>query len=87
MVFLFCLRCHVSDFIACGQVFARINFAKDTFSFGLTFFVNDWIVLQGPPHGFYVYGGITMGVCFLTIPLYIYGKQIRSSIYRHHLVD
>ena len=42
---------------------------------------------KGASNVFYVYGGITFGVCLLTIPLYIYGKRIRSSIYRHHLVD
>jgi hypothetical protein len=33
---------------------------------------------QGPTHFFYTVGGIQLGLCLFTIPLYIYGKRLRS---------
>ena len=85
-IFLFCLLYQLSDF-PCVQVFAPINFARAAFSFGLSWYINDWIAAQGVSNCFYVCGGIVLGVCLLAIPQYIYGKRIRSYVYRHHLID
>jgi hypothetical protein len=51
-----------------AEAFAPINFAKCAFATGLTFFVNDWIAVQGVQESFYIVGGITIGVCLPTIP-------------------
>lgn len=70
-----------------AEAFAIMNFIKNMFAFGLTFYVNDWIALQGVKNCFFVIGGITMGVCLLTIPMYIFGKKARSWVFRYRVLD
>ncbi|KAJ6014441.1 major facilitator superfamily domain-containing protein [Penicillium herquei] len=52
-----------------GEAFATMNFVKNMFSFGLTFYMNDWIDDQGVRNCFFTIGGITIGVTLLTIPM------------------
>ncbi|KAJ5706820.1 major facilitator superfamily domain-containing protein [Penicillium malachiteum] len=52
-----------------GEAFATMNFVKNMFSFGLTFYMNDWIADQGVRNCFFTIGGITIGVTLLTIPM------------------
>ncbi|KIW13988.1 hypothetical protein PV08_06769 [Exophiala spinifera] len=68
-----------------GEAFAVMNFIKNFFAFGLTFYLNGWVATQGVRNVFFVIGGITIGVTLLTIPMYIYGKRARSWVYRHHI--
>ena len=70
-----------------AEAFAIMNFVKNMFAFGLTFYVNDWIALQGVRDCFFVIGGITIGVCLLTIPMYIFGKKARSWVFRYRVLD
>lgn len=70
-----------------AEAFAIMNFIKNMFAFGLTFYCNDWIAVQGVRDCFFVIGGITIGVVLTTIPMYIYGKKARSFTYRHRLVN
>jgi hypothetical protein len=41
----------------------KINFFKDTLTFGFTFFVNNWIVNSGVKEVFIIIGGINIAVC------------------------
>jgi hypothetical protein len=68
------------------EAYAMMSFAKNVFAFALTFYVNDWIALQGVRETFYVVGGITIAVSSTTIPMYIYGKRARSFAHRHGLM-
>jgi hypothetical protein len=45
--------------------------------------LNDWVASQGPRNFFYTVGGIQLGLCCLTVPLYVYGKKLRA--WWHHL--
>lgn len=65
-----------------SEAFAVMNFIKNMFAFGLTFYCNDWIAAQGVRNCFFVIGGITVAVTLLTIPMYIFGKKARSFNYR-----
>ncbi|KAK3986073.1 major facilitator superfamily domain-containing protein [Cladorrhinum sp. PSN332] len=65
-----------------AEAFAVMNFVKNMFAFGLTFYCNDWIAVQGVRKCFFVIGGITVGVTLLTIPMYVYGKKARSFTHR-----
>lgn len=65
-----------------SEAFAVMNFVKNMFAFGLTFYCNDWIAVQGVRNCFFVIGGITVAVTLLTIPMYIFGKKARSFNYR-----
>ncbi|CEJ59634.1 hypothetical protein PMG11_08251 [Penicillium brasilianum] len=52
-----------------GEAFAAMNFIKNLFAFGLSFYINDWIDQQGVRDCFFTIGGITMGVTLFTIPM------------------
>lgn len=70
-----------------AEAFAIMNFIKNMFAFGLTFYVNDWIAVQGVRDCFFVIGGITVGVTLCTIPMYIFGKKARSFVSRYRVLD
>ncbi|KAJ0424370.1 major facilitator superfamily domain-containing protein [Aspergillus carlsbadensis] len=70
-----------------GEAFATMNFIKNLFAFGLTFYVNGWIESQGVRNCFFTIGGITIGVTLLTVPMYIWGKRARSWVHRHRIAD
>ncbi|KAJ6113376.1 major facilitator superfamily domain-containing protein [Penicillium sp. IBT 18751x] len=70
-----------------GEAFATMNFVKNMFAFGLSFYINGWIDSQGVRNCFFTIGGITMGVTLLTIPMYIFGKRARSWVHRHGIAD
>ncbi|EUC43241.1 hypothetical protein COCMIDRAFT_101296 [Bipolaris oryzae ATCC 44560] len=70
-----------------AEAFAIMNFLKNLFAFGLTFYANDWIATQGVRDTFYVIGGTTVAVTLLTIPMYIYGKRARSWVKRVGVLD
>lgn len=70
-----------------AEAFGIMNFIKNMFAFGLTFYVNDWIAIQGVRNCFFVIGGITIGVTLTTIPMYIWGKQARSWVFRYRVLD
>ncbi|KAJ6027746.1 hypothetical protein N7499_001204 [Penicillium canescens] len=70
-----------------GEAFAVMNFVKNLFAFGLSFYINDWLGQQGIRKCFFTIGGITMGVTLFTIPMYIYGKRARSWVHRHGFAD
>ncbi|KAL2830305.1 major facilitator superfamily domain-containing protein [Aspergillus cavernicola] len=70
-----------------GEAFATMNFVKNLFAFGLTFYVNGWIDSQGVRDCFFTIGGITIGVTVLTVPMYVYGKRCRSWVHRHRIAE
>jgi hypothetical protein len=70
-----------------SEAFAIMNFIKNLFAFGLTFYANDWIAVQGVRNAFMVIGGTTVAVTLTTIPMYIFGKKARSWVYRKGVLD
>ncbi|KAJ5663214.1 cycloheximide resistance protein [Penicillium longicatenatum] len=70
-----------------GEAFAAMNFVKNMFAFGLSFYINDWISNQGVRNCFFTIGGITMGITLFTIPMYIFGKRARSWVHRSGVAD
>ncbi|KAL4865809.1 hypothetical protein BDV12DRAFT_210910 [Aspergillus spectabilis] len=70
-----------------GEAFATMNFVKNLFAFGLTFYVNGWIESQGVRNCFFTIGGITIAVTLLTIPMYVWGKMSRSWVHRHRIAE
>lgn len=69
-----------------AEAFALMNFVKNFFAFGLTFYCNDWIAAQGVRDCFFVLGGITAACVLTTIPMYILGKKARSWTFRHRII-
>lgn len=70
-----------------AEAFAIMNFIKNMFAFGLTFYANDWLAAQGVREAFFVIGGTTVAVTLTTIPMYIYGKKARSWVYRARVIE
>lgn len=57
--------------------------ARNFLTFGLTYFVNDWLEKDGVLAVFNVLGSIFVVVNLLTIILWVYGKRIRGFIARN----
>ena len=70
-----------------AEAFAFMNFVKNLFAFGMTFYANDWVAAQGVRDCFFVIGGTTVAVTLTTIPMYIWGKRARSWVYRYRVLD
>lgn len=51
------------------EAFVAIN-ARNILTFGLTYFVNDWLAKDGPLIVFSILGALFLAVCLLTIPLW-----------------
>lgn len=63
------------------EAFVAIN-ARNFLTFGLTYFVNDWLAEDGARAVFNVLGSCFLAVCALTVPLWVFGKKIRGAIAR-----
>ncbi|KAK1831914.1 major facilitator superfamily domain-containing protein [Podospora conica] len=61
---------------------------KNIFSFALTFKAFDWLVVNGDKATpvFNALGTVQLVACLSTIPMYIYGKRLRSFFHRHDLL-
>lgn len=70
-----------------AEAFAIMNFIKNMFAFGLTFYANDWIAVQGVRNCFFVIGGTTVAVTVTSLPMYVWGKRARSWVCRYRVLD
>ncbi|TKA80883.1 hypothetical protein B0A49_00834 [Cryomyces minteri] len=61
--------------------------ARDLLTFRLTYFVNDWLLEQGALAVFNILGACFLAVCALTVPLWVFGKKIRSWIARNKFLN
>ncbi|OAA56210.1 Major facilitator superfamily domain, general substrate transporter [Niveomyces insectorum RCEF 264] len=61
------------------EAFVAIN-ARNFLTFGVTYFVNNWVDNSGALNVFNVLGSVYVGVVLTTIPLWIYGKRARHFI-------
>jgi len=68
------------------EAFVAIN-ARNLLTFGLTYFVNDWLARDGALAVFNVLGSTFVAVWLLTIPLWVFGKKIRSAIARNETLE
>ncbi|KAI2615331.1 MFS general substrate transporter [Hypoxylon sp. NC1633] len=68
------------------EAFAAINL-RNIYSFGMNYFISDWISSQGPKEVFCIIGGIHVFICLCAIPMYIFGKRCRSWTSRVKLFE
>jgi MFS family permease len=70
------------------EAFTCLLIFKNMFSFVLTYYAYDWITGSlGSVRGtFIIIGSIQVGICLLSVPMYIFGKRNRSFFYRHDLL-
>lgn len=69
--------------------FTAMIIFKNFFSFALTFKAWPWLIQSNVKAEkiFNALGSVQLVVCLLTIPLYIYGKRLRSFSYRHDILE
>jgi len=53
--------------------------------YGLSNFANPWVESAGPRQIMYTFGGTTIFMALLAVPVYIFGKRLRSWWARHDL--
>ncbi|KAB8070222.1 major facilitator superfamily domain-containing protein [Aspergillus leporis] len=68
------------------ESFTCLLIFKNIFSFILTFFAYDWLISNGVKPAFLAISSIQMGICVLSIPMYILGKRNRSFFTRHDIL-
>jgi MFS family permease len=61
-----------------GEAFGLAMMAKSAFAFGISFELNGFYAARGPRVFFFTWGGLTIAVMLLTIPMYLWGRRIRS---------
>jgi hypothetical protein len=65
------------------EIFAAAMSFKNFMFFWFSYFINSWIANEGPRKMFIVCGSVNVGLLVTALPIYIYGKRIRSY-YAHH---
>lgn len=68
------------------EAFTCMMIFKNIFSFGLTWSGYHWLVVGGIDTVFIAVASVQIGICLLTIPLYIFGKKNRSFFARHDIL-
>ncbi|EER24764.1 Major Facilitator Superfamily protein [Coccidioides posadasii C735 delta SOWgp] len=68
------------------EAFTCLLVFKNMFSFVLTYFAYDWVVHGGQKQVFIIIASIQVGICLLSVPMYILGKRNRSFFHRHDIL-
>ncbi|KAM3070898.1 hypothetical protein ACMFMG_009813 [Clarireedia jacksonii] len=69
------------------ESFTCLLIFKNFFSFGLTWSAYDWLVQNGVYSTFMIISSIQVGVCLLSIPMYIFGKKNRAFFHKHDILN
>ncbi|KAJ5709912.1 Major facilitator superfamily domain general substrate transporter [Penicillium malachiteum] len=69
------------------EAFTCLLVFKNMFSFVLTFYAYDWFAYGGVKHTMTIVGSIQVGICLLSIPMYVFGKRNRSFFARHDILE
>ncbi|KAJ5040069.1 hypothetical protein NUH16_009869 [Penicillium rubens] len=69
------------------EAFTCMLVFKNMFSFVLTFFAYTWFAHGGIKHTMIVIGSIQVGICLLSVPMYVFGKWNRSFFARHDILE
>jgi MFS family permease len=59
---------------------------KNVLSFVLTWYGLDWMISGGIRTAILAVASVQVAICFLSVPMYIYGKKLRSYFHRHDLM-
>ncbi|KEF56777.1 uncharacterized protein A1O9_06967 [Exophiala aquamarina CBS 119918] len=68
-----------------SEIFVMNMLFKNFMFYGLSNFANPWVASKGPEEIMYVFGGTSIFISLLGIPVYMYGKRLRSWWTRHDL--
>jgi MFS family permease len=69
------------------EAFTCLLIFKNMFAFILTYYAYEWIVgNSGLRRVFIIISSIQVGICLLSIPMYVFGKRNRSFFARHDIL-
>ncbi|KAF2084190.1 MFS transporter [Saccharata proteae CBS 121410] len=69
------------------EAFTCLLVFKNMFSFGLTWSSYDWLVHDGVENVFTSVASVQVGICCLTVLMYVFGKRNRSFFARHDIFE
>ncbi|KAJ5670271.1 uncharacterized protein N7477_005634 [Penicillium maclennaniae] len=69
------------------EAFTCLLLFKNMFSFVLTFYAYDWFAHGGIKHTMIVIGSIQVGICALSVPMYVFGKWNRLLVARYDILE
>ncbi|TVY51194.1 putative MFS-type transporter [Lachnellula cervina] len=78
-MFTYVMDCHNNH---AAQAFVTMNFVKALLSLVMSNFVNGWFETSGPKSVFLVVAIANLAVSAASLPMYIFGKRLRSKIAR-----
>ncbi|RDA94153.1 hypothetical protein CP533_6585 [Ophiocordyceps camponoti-saundersi (nom. inval.)] len=65
------------------EAFTLTIIFKNILSFVLTWYAYDWVIHTGMRHLMIIIASIQVGICLLSIPMYIWGKRLRVFFHHH----
>lgn len=68
------------------ETFTCLIIFKNLFSFVLAYYAYQWVLERGFKKMFVTFGSIEVGICLLSIPMYVLGKRNREFFYRHDIL-
>ncbi|KAF2237603.1 putative MFS transporter [Viridothelium virens] len=68
------------------EAFTCLMIFKNIFSFGLTFSGFNWLVDNGVRKPFVAIASVQVGICMLSVLMYVFGKKNRSFFARHDIL-
>ena len=71
------------------EAFTCLLIFKNVFSFGLTWSAYNWLIHSGQNAIFKIFvalGSVQIVICFLTVPLWFFGKSIRAYMHKHDML-
>ncbi|KAK9471569.1 major facilitator superfamily domain-containing protein [Dipodascopsis tothii] len=69
-----------------AEAWAAISIVRNIISFSFLWFISDWLAAENNQQVFGILAGLAVACTATTIPMYIYGKRVRSWCYRHGFV-
>ncbi|KEF63053.1 uncharacterized protein A1O9_01029 [Exophiala aquamarina CBS 119918] len=68
------------------EAFTNLLIFKNMFSFILAYNAYNWVFKIRIRHLFIIFGSLEVAICFLAVPMYIYGKKNRDYFHRHDIL-
>jgi len=68
------------------EAFTCLLVYKNLLSFGISLDGYGWLIKYGIKHTFIVIASVQVGLCLLTIPMYVFGKRNRAFWSRHDIL-
>lgn len=68
------------------EAFTNLIIFKNIFSFILAYFAYSWVFKSGINDIFIAFASIEIGICLLSVPMYVFGKRNRAYFHKHDIL-